>query len=1062
MRGFLWKLAMVGVWAGGMAGGAAGGINLVPNASFEHGLPLKQQVYDWTPAPEFPEAEYTWDDQEKHTGERSLRIRNSLKADGTWANAGWASPAFPAFSGIRYTFSAWIKTSTTAGHTHLVMAWFNDQHQWLGNSDNGFFLRGLNDWLQVSVSDFPPEGAAYGRAYFRSDGNGAMAWCDDVQLSLSEETEAKILVPNASFEAVSQEWPDGWEAEGDMVGAVPCARPDESLAHSGQRCVALTDAVSESAWMSPAFYLHASRRSLYRFSAWVNAEELEEGEVSLGIRWEDGAGRVSEAEGDAVPAGQVGWVEVAVEAAPPEGALCGRLVLRGRDVVGTVRFDDVALRVRPAERKVLPAPAVPLGVAVARCYAAHVVSPDRLQEHFQETFPQAEDVERVLADVEGYVAAQPEAIDDELRWVLGILRYHAGRYAEALETLQPLHRAYSTLDLRNDLIWHYEYWAEEGKKEQERRVRLQALDDQAQAMGDGSSQEQVRTWQQVADGYYEAQAFEQAARAYQRLEQVAVAAGESDCASYAAYRMGVARCQAGDYGGAIEALKAFLQEHAESEWQAEASFWLGESLRRQGQPREAIGFLKPLWEQKPTGGLAQRVDRSLTQCYVVLREDAALVEEYKRLFGRLGLPGVVYLGEDLDTKGDWGGRYGTYAYVLCGMRQYDLVGGPGWPVAYRISTSDPAEPSRRYMAEHLSDNPNALFDPSTRKRTLSYRDDRGETHPFDSQGPNLIVHLRVPPGLFVVSFYMAEHEITVQTSEGETLATLPRRNTAELKYQRFLVQGPLDLRATIWKGESLCALLPGIFLDRFVLPTVRPPWAQETISVQEVPYENLAAYLQRVAQNPLVALTEKERYAAAGRELNRLLESGSVSPGSEPAVAWLLFQWESVAATPHRREAAWRTYLQAMRSAHSREADQAALLGKAVQWALNEGQEGLAAVGLEEQGQAAAGTLAEGEFLEKLAALYVRLGRDKEAAACYQRLANLTEGERRQRNLLQWATLCQVIGAGEEYQKVLKQLADGGVGSAEADLAAAFLGSLKLEVSAAPSPAVENQGERVE
>lgn len=78
MRGFLWKWVMLGVWAGRVAGGAAWAINLAPNPSFEHGLALKGQVYDWTPAPEFPDAEYTWDTEEKHTGERSLRIRNSL------------------------------------------------------------------------------------------------------------------------------------------------------------------------------------------------------------------------------------------------------------------------------------------------------------------------------------------------------------------------------------------------------------------------------------------------------------------------------------------------------------------------------------------------------------------------------------------------------------------------------------------------------------------------------------------------------------------------------------------------------------------------------------------------------------------------------------------------------------------------------------------------------------------------------------------------------------------------------------------------------------------------
>jgi len=292
------------LWASGVAVGLPLQMNLAPNPSFEQGLPLKQQVYDWTPASEFPDAEYTWDAEEKHTGERSLRIRASLKPDGTWANAGWASPAFHAFAGLRYTFSAWIKTSTTAGNTHLVLAWFNGQHQWLGNTDNGVFLHALNDWLQVSGSDLPPDGAAYGRAYFRSDGNGGMAWVDDVRLSLSEEAEAEILVPNASFEAVSQEWPDGWEAEGAAEVV-----EEEALAHSGERYVALTDAVGEAAWVSPEFYLHASRQRVYRFSAWVNTEKAQRAQVRLVIRWFDTAGGFTDTREEVVPAAQ-GWTEV--------------------------------------------------------------------------------------------------------------------------------------------------------------------------------------------------------------------------------------------------------------------------------------------------------------------------------------------------------------------------------------------------------------------------------------------------------------------------------------------------------------------------------------------------------------------------------------------------------------------------------------------------------------------------------------------------------------------------------------------------------------------------------
>jgi len=207
---------------------------------------------------------------------------------------------------------------------------------------------------------------------------------------------------------------------------------------------------------------------------------------------------------------------------------------------------------------------------------------------------------------------------------------------------------------------------------------------------------------------------------------------------------------------------------------------------------------------------------------------------------------LAFGGDDRATQGDWPRRYGAEGYVLCAMSYlWDVFGWSGQdshvgnpdttaetgqprPLHYRVRTGDPHENVRCWQTTWSERR--ALYTPISESRygLPAYRhtawDDGGEQHPFDNQGPDLILSLSIPEGKHVLSLYFCDydwgqaerprrHQLIFRNREGQELLRLNTGLHREGVYKRVVVQGPLELEVRILKGHSVTASLSGFFLD---------------------------------------------------------------------------------------------------------------------------------------------------------------------------------------------------------------------------------------------------------
>lgn len=192
-------------------------------------------------------------------------------------------------------------------------------------------------------------------------------------------------------------------------------------------------------------------------------------------------------------------------------------------------------------------------------------------------------------------------------------------------------------------------------------------------------------------------------------------------------------------------------------------------------------------------------------------------------------PFVVQLADDCDTRGDWIGTYGSYAYVLCGMRApQSLYGGKGWPVDFSAGTGDPTETGRAWLSTVPADRDRSvLLEPNALKRTPGSYDDHGEVRPL-GKGPDLHLHVSVPDGRFMLSLYFFEIDwiqyrayrihIFAGGANGQPLVQTEASNFLKGKYKRFAVIGPAKLLVVIERGQSPNAEVSGVFLDKLEFP----------------------------------------------------------------------------------------------------------------------------------------------------------------------------------------------------------------------------------------------------
>jgi len=239
---------------------------------------------------------------------------------------------------------------------------------------------------------------------------------------------------------------------------------------------------------------------------------------------------------------------------------------------------------------------------------------------------------------------------------------------------------------------------------------------------------------------------------------------------------------------------------------------------------------------------------------------------------------VKYLGEDTGTQGDWIGKYGQYASILCAMSSpRDMVGGAVKPIKsdrdlqknyanetvharsqaelrYSSWTANPGDPETRHWIElnaMRTDDRRALDNPQWGQRTYASWDEHGEMHPNDAKGNDLFVKLRLPPGQWRASFYFIDwdwwytavprnHRLAFLDDAGRETCTARVTNFGQGIYKVFQVAGGRDVTMRIRKDFSVTVVLSGIFLDR-ISPQIEP---QVQVAIPEVN----AAQLQNAVQ----------------------------------------------------------------------------------------------------------------------------------------------------------------------------------------------------------------------
>lgn len=207
---------------------------------------------------------------------------------------------------------------------------------------------------------------------------------------------------------------------------------------------------------------------------------------------------------------------------------------------------------------------------------------------------------------------------------------------------------------------------------------------------------------------------------------------------------------------------------------------------------------------------------------------------------------VRYLGEDRDSRGDWMGAYGRAAWVLAAMgRPYDYTGGSqGGDFGCRpyMGPNHRVGDSLRHWVHWLkTEDPRSLQCPADAGRRQASWDDAGELYAPAHDGPDLLVDLDIPPGVWQLSLYFVnidaldcpaywrtsdglpfpnrfrDYRVQVmrreeEKKEGGVLASCRVTDFCDGVYQKFSIEGgAYTLR--VLRGRSHNTVLAGVFFD---------------------------------------------------------------------------------------------------------------------------------------------------------------------------------------------------------------------------------------------------------
>jgi len=275
-----------------------------------------------------------------------------------------------------------------------------------------------------------------------------------------------------------------------------------------------------------------------------------------------------------------------------------------------------------------------------------------------------------------------------------------------------------------------------------------------------------------------------------------------------------------------------------------------------GERGEAVldNVLKPIHEiltKYPVESPKQSAMQAFCRILRMAEKDEALLAKVRHYFPDFSKD-CRYLEPDRLTKGDWQMHYGNRFYVLAAMGQIrDWQAGTRRPrLPYTLGIPGDKDKARLWLANNLRSlsHPAALLMHDDYKRALAAKntlgmaeaaghllpaekvrraawwDDHGEMHPFDDQGPDLLVTVALPPGWQQLSFYLLDYDwrltrhprqqsFIVFDESGSVLNAAWNGKSDTGAYERFFLHGNKKIRTRFIKHRGACVAVNGFFVD---------------------------------------------------------------------------------------------------------------------------------------------------------------------------------------------------------------------------------------------------------
>ncbi|MBR5837421.1 MAG: hypothetical protein IKZ84_02670, partial [Victivallales bacterium] len=272
------------------------------------------------------------------------------------------------------------------------------------------------------------------------------------------------------------------------------------------------------------------------------------------------------------------------------------------------------------------------------------------------------------------------------------------------------------------------------------------------------------------------------------------------------------------------------------------------------------------------------------------------------------------LPDDRVTLGDWQMHYGNRFYVLAAMGQVrDWIGsGKRKPLRYSVKVPTDRDIARYWLPKRQRDlsSPDALLRPAGYKNVLStektfpdmkgifplltdkkirrasWWDDHGEMHPFDDEGPDLIIRADLDSARSCVSLYMMDYDwrmsshprqqsVIVHDSKGMFLNACWEGKIDHGVYARFRTSGISEMAFRICKHRGNCTAVSGLFVD---VPPSKPispmdVQRQESKATPDVLKVILDAEADFCWEKAMNVFTQELQEMKSPDELGRLLES---------------------------------------------------------------------------------------------------------------------------------------------------------------------------------------------